>query len=54
MEKELKNFANFVFGELLDLYRMKDWGCDFETFKTAICEVILEEGPKWKIDEEDV
>lgn len=54
MDKELKNFANFVFGELLDLYTMKDWGCDFEAFKSAACEAILEEGSRWKIDEEDV
>jgi hypothetical protein len=54
MKKELKNFANFVFGELLDLYTMKDWGCDFETFKSAACEAFSEESPRWKIDEEDV
>jgi hypothetical protein len=54
MNKELKNFANFVFGELLDLYTMKDWGCDFEAFKSVAYKAILEEGPRWKIEEEDV
>ena len=53
MNKELKNFANFVFGELLDLFTMKDWGCDFEAFKFEACQAILEEGSRWKIDEED-
>lgn len=52
MEKELKNFANFVLGKLLDLYMMKDWGCDFETFKTCLQEKITDECKRWQMEEE--
>lgn len=51
-DKALKHFANFVLGELLDLYQMKDWNCDFEEFKAEMREKIEAECQRWWIESE--
>ena len=51
-DRELKKFANFVLSELLDLYQMKNWNCNFEEFKTAMREKIEAECQRWWIESE--
>lgn len=51
-DKELKRFANFVLSELLDLYQMKDWNCNFEDFKSTMREKINDECKRWWIESE--
>jgi hypothetical protein len=52
MDRELKRFANFVLSELLDLYQMKYWDCNFEEFKAAMREKIDIECKRWWIASE--
>lgn len=52
MDRELKRFANFVLSELLDLYQMKYWDCNFEEFKSAMREKIDIECKRWWIASE--
>ena len=51
-DRELKRFANFVLSELLDLYQMKEWDCNFEDFKSAMREKIDAECKRWWIESE--
>ena len=51
-DRELKRFANFVLSELLDLYQMKEWHCNFEEFKTLAQEKIALECERWYIESE--
>lgn len=53
MKRELMAFADFVAGELLDLYQMKGWGCNFEDFKRNAQNAISETFARYTIDEED-
>ena len=51
-DRELERFADFVLSELLDLYQIKNWGCNFEDFKTAMREKINAECERWWIESE--
>lgn len=51
-DRELKRFANFVLSELLDLYQMKNWNCNFEEFKASMQEKIAVECERWFIESE--
>lgn len=35
MNRELIRFAVHVVSDLYDLYQMKNWNCNFETFKSC-------------------
>lgn len=52
MNRELKRFANQVLGQLLDLYQIKNWNCNFETFKSCFQEKIADECKRWWIEGE--
>lgn len=52
LDRELKRFANFVLSELLDLYQMKEWNCDFEEFKSLMREKLDDECERWWIESE--
>lgn len=55
LEKELSVFSEDSLGELLDIYQMMDWGCNWKEFLDVFSSTIQKEVEKWKkedIDEE--
>lgn len=56
LEKELSVFSEDSLGELLNIYQMMDWGCNWEEFLNFFSLVIQKEIEKWKkedVDEEE-
>lgn len=56
LEKELSVFSEDSLGELLDIYQMMDWGCNWEEFLNFFSSIIQKEIEKWKkedVDEEE-
>ena len=52
MNRELIRFAVHVVSDLYDLYQMKNWNCNFETFKSCFQEKIADECKRWWIEGE--
>lgn len=52
MNRELKRLALRVTNDLYDLYRKRNWNCNFETFKSCFQEKLADECKRWWIEGE--
>lgn len=53
LEKELSVFSEDSLRELLDIYQMMDWGCNWEEFLDVFSSIIQKEIEDWKKEDVD-
>ena len=56
LAKEFLAFSDNLFGELLDAYGCKDWGCDWKEFLEIFLDTMSKNVEEWKnesVDEEE-